>query len=877
MPATFTLTGDLLPLVGSPKRRSVYVQSDRSISDPTNDVNYETASVTQVAGKFELTDLPAFDALNLPHGATPHNLLVTIGTRKWLVPAQAAGTTHDLSSFPETTAFTPVTQNLLLAAQAAASAAAASADQAAAFAGGVGENVRAYGATGDGSSDDRAAIQAAIDAAGPGGATILPAGRYVSGGTLYLPDKATLHGAGPRSTTLVLKAGANCTLLQTRDDGVQRYGVGVYHVGFDGNGANQTDASDPLLWFPGCNEPTLEDVYVLGSRGDSIKFGQDTAGMYCTVPRLSNVVTRGDNAGDPAHSFGNGIVLGEGSSDAILSVVDVGFYPQGAGVLFSGHNGATMNQVNSWQNKFGFQTYESHRLRATACLSDYAKQHGWALQNSDDLQLSGCQARESSMETPNTYDGFFIEGDSSSDTVTDVQLSGGSRAMGSQQRYGVNLNRYISGAYVSGNWQGNQSGGVRVGTTGVTGATVDSGNTDQAFATFATTTGTQTKQTLDAAYQTLATPAYAAPRTRPYDQQRNVYRASAAEHRKIRAVLGHALAGTTLVPIMCMGDSITAGFKGVPGISDPVTIMRNLFKAAGYPVTGGWVFPANGNTSSVDARWTLTTSQWAGAGTANNGYRWSGTTNATALFTSDLPGTVAEFICFSTTSAPIAYSIDGGAEVAYTITPGTLNKVQVTGLANTTHTIQIRRSGSSSVWIGPARVRATTGLSISNAGIYASWAADWNPQRDAATTPPGGAGGPGVYYNPFNLATGIETPKLIMVGLGANEALNGGTRDNMTASLTTVVQAAKAIAPTVMKVNSPLGDSVVGAGNVWTDWVKRMYDVADTTGTMLIDHTDAMGTNVEGVANGLLSDAYHPVAAGYAAIGRRDKAALESA
>jgi hypothetical protein len=125
MVATFTLTGDLEALTGSANSRNAFVQLDRAVVDTTNDVIYDLASSTPIQGDFTLAGLPAKDALN--NANADFNLVVTIGKRKWLVPAPAAGSTHDLSEFVETTGLVPVDTSLVLAAQAAATAAAASA------------------------------------------------------------------------------------------------------------------------------------------------------------------------------------------------------------------------------------------------------------------------------------------------------------------------------------------------------------------------------------------------------------------------------------------------------------------------------------------------------------------------------------------------------------------------------------------------------------------------------------------------------------------------------------------------------------------------------------------------------------------------------
>ena len=66
-------------------------------------------------------------------------------------------------------------------------------------------SVRDHGARGDGKTKDTAAIQAAIDAAAPGGVVLFPPGDYVSG-TLHLRDR------------LVLALAAGATLVASPDD-----------------------------------------------------------------------------------------------------------------------------------------------------------------------------------------------------------------------------------------------------------------------------------------------------------------------------------------------------------------------------------------------------------------------------------------------------------------------------------------------------------------------------------------------------------------------------------------------------------------------------------------------------------------------------------
>lgn len=102
-------------------------------------------------------------------------------------------------------------------------------------------NVFSYGATGNGSTDDTAAIQAAINAvnAAGGGVVAFPAGTYLVGSLTGYPNVALL-GAGRESA--ILKANANSinilTVTGTATDSAYEvaHASPVVDLGFDANG-----------------------------------------------------------------------------------------------------------------------------------------------------------------------------------------------------------------------------------------------------------------------------------------------------------------------------------------------------------------------------------------------------------------------------------------------------------------------------------------------------------------------------------------------------------------------------------------------------------------------------------------------------------------
>lgn len=135
-------------------------------------------------------------------------------------------------------------------------------------------NVRQFGARGNGTSDDTAALAAAITAAGANGTVALPFGTYLVAGTLTLSTGQTLIGIGGRPTIL---RGAAGTLIDA--SAAQTTLQNLY---IDGEGGTYTNTSTDIAvaYTNGSNGyQTMRDVWIYDSAGPAVSFGAADAGQ----------------------------------------------------------------------------------------------------------------------------------------------------------------------------------------------------------------------------------------------------------------------------------------------------------------------------------------------------------------------------------------------------------------------------------------------------------------------------------------------------------------------------------------------------------------------------------------------------------------------
>jgi hypothetical protein len=140
----------------------------------------------------------------------------------------------------------------------------------------TGVNVRDHGAVGDGTADDTARIQKAIDAVRPtGGIVFFPPGTYLTR-RLALHSRVHLRGSGGDATVLRLMPGANSAILESdgfakltgtrTDGGISRFSV--RDLTLDGNKRRNANGGYGIRVYGYDYEIT--DVIAFNCRGDGV-------------------------------------------------------------------------------------------------------------------------------------------------------------------------------------------------------------------------------------------------------------------------------------------------------------------------------------------------------------------------------------------------------------------------------------------------------------------------------------------------------------------------------------------------------------------------------------------------------------------------------
>ena len=180
-------------------------------------------------------------------------------------------------------------------------------------------NVRDFGAVGNGTTDDTAAINAAIAFAGPTGKSVyLPAGKYLITSTIAIDWAITLFGdiatiytqsSYPYGTVIVKGAAVAGPALKLNTDKCAIKSLGV--VGLAGNTGDGIH-----LNANGC---LLKNVQVKYVANDGVRIGGYAAGINANSCILNNVIVN-YNGGSGLYIHSNNVGLPDANACAITSL-----------------------------------------------------------------------------------------------------------------------------------------------------------------------------------------------------------------------------------------------------------------------------------------------------------------------------------------------------------------------------------------------------------------------------------------------------------------------------------------------------------------------------------------------------------------------------
>ena len=251
-------------------------------------------------------------------------------------------------------------------------------------------NVRDFGATGDGSTDDTAAIQAAIDfidtgsETETGGIVYFPRGTYMISSTIYVRNthgsnlaSVTLEGEGMQNTTIQCKSGfTGTTAMEVTDSTYCAFKE--FHL-FGGNPSN----CDNGLEFVNGSEIYVERVFC--QRFNQSGFLVRRCFMMTFLQCRGKASKTNFNF---AYDYGNG-TAGYNTSINCMNCYSLDTTAVGQGF---------------WINDMSYSTF-------TACGSDGASRWGYRIGNCAGVAFNGCGAETSGRA------GFYFEASAANDAA----------------------------------------------------------------------------------------------------------------------------------------------------------------------------------------------------------------------------------------------------------------------------------------------------------------------------------------------------------------------------------------------------------------------------------------------------------------------------
>ncbi|HSX06510.1 MAG TPA: glycosyl hydrolase family 28-related protein [Candidatus Saccharimonadia bacterium] len=308
----------------------------------------------------------------------------------------------------------------------------------------------AYGAKGDGSTDDTVAIQAAITAAGTSHTCFFPAGTYIISSPLNLLSGGSYVGSGWAST-IKQKNGTNLTRLLQWPSGTNT-GCLMADLQIDGNRANNSSATCYGLYAFALQYSTFRNVRIQQVNGDAWRLDGSTGGFANTTSTVHlNDCWAYGNAN-------NGLVLTSFAADVHILGGDYGFNGSSAITLQAGSS--SIRSAVLWGTTSGPGLLVGGQAnQITSCNIEGNNQQGIVVnQFGSFAQIDSCKVYDNSTAGNGLYDGIYVNGVSGSSVsgvaVTNCFIYPDVFAGGTTQAHAINLGAFHQNCTLIGNTVG---------------------------------------------------------------------------------------------------------------------------------------------------------------------------------------------------------------------------------------------------------------------------------------------------------------------------------------------------------------------------------------------------------------------------------------
>lgn len=310
-------------------------------------------------------------------------------------------------------------------------------------------SVRDYGAAGDGSTDDRAAMQAAIDAAGDNKAVFWPAGTYLINSPLNLRAGGSYFGVGPESIIKQANGANQTVLVQWPNNGTTKKWCRMRDLCIDGNRDNNGGATTYGLFGHRVQWSELHNVRVQFVNGDGFRFDGLTDGNFdhttSTVYFLDCWAYGNTNAG---------MVLGSGAGD--IHIIGGNYGWNGYTAIDLGAGSCNITGATLWGSTGGSGLSISgtdNQIRSCN-IEGNSKQGVIVYQWADHTLISDCKIYANSTEGDLLYDAVYGNG-VSGDNLIGLTLIGNriysDMYSGVRHKAAIALGTYHASAVVVGN------------------------------------------------------------------------------------------------------------------------------------------------------------------------------------------------------------------------------------------------------------------------------------------------------------------------------------------------------------------------------------------------------------------------------------------